>query len=209
MGSAPTDRLIWKSAMSSTVRKIAATTPLVAEVAEQIGPAQPESAEDRNLLMTFEFAKFVNVHTTDYIRMADGKAAILVTLLSANLLVLVQKAGQYIAEGHTAWRLALVLVAVLFATISLSIAIHVIRPRTFQNAKKGHLFWEDITAQDKAIYAESFQQMKVTEICRELGDHNHNLANSAIRKFKWLRIGFVMAMVSVGFSAAIILLTSA
>ena len=187
--------------MSSAIRKIAATTPLVGEIAP--------SPDDQNQMMTFEFAKFVNVHTTDYIRMADAKAAILVTLLSANLLVLVQKAGQYIAEGHAAWRLTLVLVAVLYATISLSIAIHVIRPRTFQNAKKGHLFWEDITAQDKTVYAESFQRMSVGEICRELGDHNHNLANSAIRKFKWLRIGFVMAMISVGFSAAIILLTSA
>jgi hypothetical protein len=195
--------------MSSAPHKIAATTPLVSE---QMGPAKPEvreSFEERNDLMTFEFAKFVNVHTTDYIRMADAKAAILVTLLSANLLVLVQKAGQYISEGHVAWRLALVLVAVVYATISLSVAIHVIRPRTFQNAKKGHLFWEDITAQDKMIYASSFQQMNVAEICRELGEHNHNLANSAIRKFKWLRIGFVMATISVGFSAAIILLTSA
>lgn len=196
--------------MSSPIlRKVAATTPLTLapEPAPVAAPVADE-AQDRNLMMTFEFAKFVNVHTTEYIRMADAKAAILVTLLSANLLVLVQKVGQYIAEGHVAWRLSLVLVAVAFATISLAVAVNIIRPRLFQNAKAGHLFWEDISAQDKVRYANSFQQMNIAEICRELGEHNHNLASSAIRKYRWLRASFVMTLVSVCFSATIILLTS-
>ena len=46
-------------------------------------------------------------------------------------------------------------------------------------------------------------------MCRELGEHNHNLANSAIRKFGWLRVSYMLATVSVSFSAVIILLTSA
>lgn len=194
----------------SIVRKVAATTPLYL-APEPIAPAPAAAVDDadaRNLMMTFEFAKFVNVHTTDYIRLADTKAAILVTLLSANLLVLVQRAGQYIAEGHVAWRLSLVLVAVAYATISLSVAVNIIRPRLFRNAKRGHLFWEDIAGQDKAVYASSFQQMNIAEICRELGEHNHNLSQSAIRKYGWLRTSFVMALVSVCFSATIILLTS-
>jgi hypothetical protein len=172
-------------------------------------PAEEEAKPDPNGLYHFEFAKYVNTHTTDYIRMADAKAAILTTLLSANLLVLVQKAGQYIAEGHVAWRLTLVMIAVVFAMVSLGVTVNIIRPRLFRNAERSHIFWEDVAAQDKAAYAASFQGMDTDAICRELGEHNHNMAQSATRKFRWLRISFRLAIVSVCFSATIILLTSA
>lgn len=220
--------------MPTTVRKIAATTPLWLEqdapapaddaaatfgqalsaprakaVRFELPPAEGEIKADPNSLYHFEFAKYVNSHTTDYIRLADAKAAILTTLLSANLLVLVQKAGQYIAEGHVAWRLTLVMVAVVFAMVSLGVTVNIIRPRLFRNAQRSHIFWEDVAAQDKAAYAASFQGMDTDAICRELGEHNHNMAQSATRKFRWLRISFRLAIVSVCFSATIILLTSA
>ena len=189
--------------MPATSRKIAVTTPLMPEA-----PPELPTMDEPNVTMNFEFAKFVNTHTSEYIRLADTKAAILVTLLSANLLVLVQKGGQYISEGHTAWRLSLVLLACLYAVVSLGVAVNIIRPRLFRNAKQGHLFWEDISAQPKDQYARSFQRMTVGEMCYELGEHNHNLANSAIRKFRWLRVAFVMALLSVCFSATVILITS-
>lgn len=67
------------------------------------GEAKPTIAphlDEPNLGITFEYMRFLNQHTTDYIRMADAKAAILVTLLSANLLVLVQRAADAIARLH-------------------------------------------------------------------------------------------------------------
>ena len=188
--------------MPATTRRIAVTTPLMPEA-----PAAP-SMDEPNVAMNFEFAKFVNTHTSEYIRLADTKAAILITLLSANLLVLVQKGGQYISEGHTAWRLGLVVLACMYATTSLGVAVNIIRPRLFRNPRHGHLFWEDISAQPKDAYAASFQTMTVGQMCYELGEHNHNLANSAMRKFRWLRIAFVMALLSVCFSATVILITS-
>lgn len=194
---------------SPSIRKVAVTTPLFLDPEpREIEAPIADPGEERNVMMTFEFAKFVNTHTTEYIRLADTKAAILVTLLSANLLVLVQKAGQYIGEGHVAWRLGLVLLAVAYALVSLGVAVNIVRPRLFRNAKHGHLFWEDITAQDKGAYAASFQRMLPNDLCYELGEHNHNLASSAIRKYRWLRISFVMALVSICFSATIIILTS-
>lgn len=185
---------------SPATRRIAATTPLI---------ATPETeSPERNELMNFEFAKFINTHSTDYIRMADQKAAILITLLSANLLVLVQKAGQYLTEGHSPGLLFLVVLACVYCTVSLGVAVNVIRPRIFRNAQHGHVFWEDIAAQDKHTYAHSIQAMPVNTMLFELGEHNHNLAKSALRKYRWLRAGFFMALLSVASSATLILLTS-
>lgn len=179
-----------------SVHRIAATTPLI------------EAPAERNEMMTFEFAKFINTHSTDYIRMADQKAAILITLLSANLLVLVQKAGQYLSDGHSPGLLFLVVMACIYCTVSLGVAVNVIRPRIFKNAKHGHVFWEDIAAQDKHAYARGIQDLTVNGMLYELGEHNHNLAKSAMRKYRWLRAGFFMALISVASSATLILLTS-
>lgn len=155
-----------------------------------------------------EFAKFVNTHTNDYIRLADQKAAILITLLSANVLVLVQHAGMYIREGHTAWRLGLVIVACLYAVSSLAVAVNIIRPRLFRNAAHGHVFWEDITAVDKVAYARSLRTLSADDMLQELGQHNHNLSRTAMRKFRWLRYAFAMALTSIVLSAVVILATS-
>ena len=189
---------------TTTPRRVAVTTPLVPEATT---PPTPE-LEAPNLAMSFEFAKFVNSHTTDYIRLADYKAAILVTLLSANLLVLVQRGGEYIAQGLTAWRLGLVVAACVYALITLAVAVNTIRPRIFKNPQLGHVFWEDISAQDREAYAESFKAMRVDDLLHELGVHNHNLARTAIRKFRWLRVGFFMALTSIMASATVILWTS-
>jgi hypothetical protein len=189
--------------MSATpeIRRVAVTTPLVPEPA-------PLGLDERNPMVTFEFAKYANLHSNEYIRLADSKAAILITLLSANLLVLVQRTGEYISARHSTWHIVLVLVACLYATISLGVAINVIRPRLVTNRQPGHFFWEDVAHQDKAAYAASFEELTPRAMFRELGDHNHNLSRTAVRKYRWLRIGFFMAMVSVAFSAGVILLTS-
>lgn len=179
--------------------RVATTTPLI--------PSEPAAAAPSQAI-SFEFAKFVNQNSTDYIRMADQKAAILITLLSANLLVLVQKAGQYLTEGHSPGLLFLVVLACVYTTVSLGVAVNVIRPRLFRNAHHGHVFWEDIAAQPKEQYARGLQQIGVETMLYELGEHNHNLAKSALRKYRWLRAGFFMALLSVASSATLILLTS-
>jgi hypothetical protein len=188
--------------MSATpTRRVAITTPLVPEAVEA-------ALDERNPMVTFEFAKYANLHSNEYIRLADSKAAILITLLSANLLVLVQRAGEYITGHHSTWHIVLVLVACLFATTSLAVAINVIRPRLVSNANPGHFFWDDVASVEKSVYAESFQALTPRVMFRELGEHNHNLSMSAIRKFRWLRIGFGLVLLSVMFSASVILLTS-
>lgn len=69
------------------------------------------------------------------------------------------------------------------------------------------VLWEDIAAQDKVRYAASLGRMEVSAIFAELGEHNHNLANSAIRKFRWLRLGFRMALVAIALSAGVIVVS--
>ena len=103
---------------------------------------------------------------------------------------------------------ALLIGGCLYATLSLAVAINTIRPRLFRNASHGHIFWEDITAQKKEDYAHGLQHLRVGEIYRELGEHNHNLANTALRKFRWLRVGFLMALTSIVLSAILILFTN-
>jgi hypothetical protein len=164
--------------------------------------------DNPDLMLTFQYMRFLNQHTMDYIRMADAKAAVLITLLSANLLVLVQRAADAIARLHQEGTVFLILGAIAFATMSLAVAINVIRPRLFRNHHQGHIFWEDIVAQSKADYAASFPGITGKDILRELGEHNHNLASSALRKFRWLRLGFYLALVSIVTSASIILLTT-
>jgi hypothetical protein len=171
-------------------------------------PAQAPLLDNPDLMLTFQYMRFLNQHTMDYIRMADAKAAVLITLLSANLLVLVQRAADAIARLHQEGTVFLILGAIAFATMSLAVAINVIRPRLFRNYHQGHIFWEDIVAQSKADYAASFPGITGKDILRELGEHNHNLASSALRKFRWLRIGFYLALVSIVLSASIILLTT-
>lgn len=182
------------------LRQVPATRPLV--------EPEPEPASDQRRMMAFEFAKFANQHSTDYIRMADYKAAILVTLLSGNLLVLVQRGGEYIGQGFTGWRLALVVAACVYAVATLAVAINTLRPRVFRNAERGHLFWEDIQAQDKGTYARSLEHLSVETMMVELGEHNHNLSRSAVRKYRWLRTGYFMGLTSIAMSAAVILWTS-
>lgn len=175
----------------------------------RVPAAPPEaSSAELNPMMTLEFAKFANSHTTEYIRLADAKAGILITLLSANLLVLIQRGGEYIAEGHTAWRLALVLCASLYALASLAVAVNIIRPRLFRNASSGHLFWEDVASQDKERYASTLPALTTETMFRQLGEHHHNLARAALRKYRWLRVAFLMAVGSIAISASVILVTS-
>ena len=83
-----------------------------------------------------------------------------------------------------------------------------IRPRLYRNSTHGHIFWEDIAATPKQAYAGSFPSLTGEEIVRELGEHNHNMACSAHRKFRWLRAGFYLALTSIVFSATIILFTT-
>ena len=171
--------------------------------------AEQMHIEEYSQTLTFEYARFVNQNTTDYIRMADSKAAILITLLSANLLVLVQRTAESVAQLHNhTTTMALLIGGCLYATMSLAIAINTIRPRLFRNASQGHIFWEDIAAQTKSQYAHGLQHLRVGEIYRELGEHNHNLANAALRKFRWLRVGFLMALTSIVLSAILILFTN-
>lgn len=99
------------------------------------------------------------------------------------------------------------MLAIVYCLSSLAVAINVIRPRLFRNSTHGHIFWEDIAASDKRAYAESFPSLTAAEIVRELGDHNHNMASSAHRKFRWLRTGFYLALSSICFSAIVILFT--
>ncbi len=175
------------------------------------GEAKPTIApqlDEPHLGITFEYMRFLNQHTTDYIRMADAKAAILVTLLSANLLVLVQRAADAIARLHNPGGVFVIVLAIVYCLSSLAVAINVIRPRLFRNSTHGHIFWEDIAASDKRAYAESFPSLTAAEIVRELGDHNHNMASSAHRKFRWLRTGFYLALSSICFSAIVILFTT-
>lgn len=181
-------------------RRVRATSPLV--------EPEPEPASDQRRMMAFEFAKFANQHSTDYIRMADYKAAILVTLLSGNLLVLVQRGGAFIGQGYTGWRLALVVAACVYAVVTLAVAINTLRPRVFRNAAHGHLFWEDIQAHDKATYGKSLEHLSIETMMYELGEHNHNLSRSAVRKYRWLRTGYFMGLTSIALSAAVILWTS-
>lgn len=175
-------------------------------------PADPAAdqlqVDEYSQALTFEYARFVNQNTTDYIRMADSKAAILITLLSANLLVLVQRTAESVVQLHNKTTIGLLLAGCILATCSLAVAINTIRPRLFRNASHGHIFWEDIAAQSKQQYANGIQHLRVGEIYRELGEHNHNLANSALRKYRCLRIGFTMAMLSIVASAILILFTN-
>jgi hypothetical protein len=158
--------------------------------------------------LTFEYARFVNQNTTDYIRMADSKAAILITLLSANVLVLVQRTAESVAQLHNHTTMALLIGGCLYATVSLAVAINTIRPRLYRNTSVGHIFWEDIAAKTKSQYAHGLQHLRVGDIYRELGEHNHNLANTALRKYRWLRVGFLMALTSIVLSAILILFTN-
>lgn len=171
-------------------------------------PTEAPHLDEPSLPMTFEYMRFLNQHTMDYIRLADTKAAVLITLLSANLLVLVQRAADAIAHLHNPGTIFLIVAAILYCLGSLAVAVNVIRPRLFRNHTQGHIFWEDIAAQDKVAYAASFPRLTGGDILRELGDHNHNMASSAHRKFRWLRAGFYLALSSIMFSATIILFTT-
>lgn len=174
----------------------------------ELPPAKAPLLDNPDLMLTFQYMRFLNQHTMDYIRMADAKAAVLITLLSANLLVLVQRAADAIARLQESWTVFLIVGAIGFATISLAVAVNVIRPRLFRNHHQGHIFWEDIVAHEKSDYAASFPSLTGKDILRELAEHNHNLASSALRKFRWLRIGFYLALLSIVISASLILLTT-
>lgn len=188
---------------------MAAVDPLPEATSEQRVPQAPAAGPTpENATLTLEFAKFASQHTTEYIRLADMKASILTTLLSANLFVLVQRGSGHIAAGHTGWRLWLIVAACLYATVTLVVVVNIIRPRLFRNAERGYLFWEDIASHPKPDYASGLQNIEISEMIRQLGEHNHNLSRSALRKFKWLRVGFRMALVSIALSAILILVTS-
>ena len=188
--------------MDSGSSILRSTIPVVDPAAEQL------HVDEYSQILTFEYARFVNQNTTEFIRMADTKAAVLITLLSANVLVLVQRTAESMAQIHDKHASAALIAGCVYATASLAVAINTIRPRLFQNLTRGHIFWEDIAIKDKASYAHGLQHLRVGEIYRELGEHNHNLANTALRKFRWLRLGFFMATTSIVASAMLILLTN-
>lgn len=183
--------------------RLIATTPLSADPA-----ADQLHVDEYSQGLTFEYARFVNQNTTDYIRLADSKAAMLITLLSANVLVLVQRTAESVSQLHNHTTAAWLIFGCLYATVSLAVALNIVRPRLYRNAKHGHIFWEDIAKRPKDDYAHGLQHLRVGEIYRELAEHNHNLASTAFRKYRWLRAGFLMALTSIVLSAVLILFTN-
>jgi hypothetical protein len=164
-----------------------------------------------NDVILFEFVKFVSAHSLDTIRLADTKAATLITLLSANLLILVQRGGTLLAQPQLTNHFGLwcLLAATICVLISLGCAINIIRSRIQEKPEPGLVYWADVHTREIGDYQNKFLNLSNEDITHELSSHNYVLASIAARKYWWVRLSFLLTFFSIALSAVVILLTGA
>lgn len=140
--------------------------------------------------MNFEFVRFINQYLSEYIRLADTKAAVMLGTLGVLLGVLIGR-----LEGHQ-FGPDLPSLAIVLTVAALLVQATVIWPRTGFRRKEGLIFWENIASRDQDSYRQDVTSVGEARIMAELANQAHSLGCTADRKYRYLRWAVALAVLA-------------
>jgi hypothetical protein len=148
-------------------------------------PAAPDAAQERAL-------DFVHTSALQHVVLADRKAGVLVTFLSAALVFLFTRMPAPVWPPAPAAALWLVTVALLVAAGAL--AFLVVLPRVRRDGPPGVLFWGTVAKHPRsADYLATMCAKSPDELARAKAAHCHQLSQICARKFHLLRWALLLA----------------
>jgi hypothetical protein len=149
------------------------------------GDPVPDAAQERAL-------DFVHASALQHVVLADRKAGILVTFLSAALVFLFTRTPALVWPLAPTAALWLVTVALLVAASAL--AFLVVLPRVRRGGPPGVLFWGTVAEHARpADYLASVCAKSPEALARGKAAHVHQLAQICARKFRLLRAALILA----------------
>lgn len=135
--------------------------------------------------------RFVNLYLTDYIRVADSKATVMLGVVGALLAAVLAQSSHPHAKGIWVYY-----ASVIITIVAIVVQILVIWPRTEFKRRKGLIFWDNISAHDQDDYRQKVSEIDEAGIVIELANQAHNLASTASRKYRILRWAVVFGVVA-------------
>jgi len=168
-----------------------------------------ESQENELNTARARYAKDVNSYVSDYIRFADVKVGVVLTLSLAMVGVIVKAAPTIsVAAAHTlvgqATFLALAWATAATAALTLIFCALALKPRT-QKILSLNSF-PDIAAIDEIQYIAKLRALDEEQIVAHIASHTWSLSKIAVQKYRY--VGFatwaLLVLVLVGFAAAIV-----
>jgi hypothetical protein len=175
---------------------------------ERVAPPPPAKDEDNGVL-----AEFIHQYLRSYIALADQKAAVLFTAVSAVLAYLAGKGALQPLEFSSSratvtWSVCFGLLASLDLILSATLAIAVISPRLTPGppSMKGLIFWEDICSHDSAVnYASAFKGLSKAQAAEQMQMNCYVLARICRKKYRTLNYAIWFA--TAGFALSVVYIT--
>lgn len=159
-----------------------------------------------------EFAKSTNSYITDYIKFADVKAGVLLTvsgLLAGGLGKLSLSIFELLKNRDNYWYLAIAIIIMLWVGVSLLctlwMSLKALKPDTRRDEASLHSFLH-IAECYKENYTQSFMELSCDEIVSHFCSHNLTLSHIANAKYNdlryavsWLRSSIIAVFILGGF----------
>ena len=159
-----------------------------------------------------EFAKSTNSYITDYIKFADVKASVLLTvsgLLAGGLGKLSLGIFELLKNRDNCWCLVIAIIIILSVGIclfgTLWMSLKALKPDTKRGEPSLHSF-PDIAERYKNNYTLSFMELSCDEIVSHFCSHNLTLSRIANAKYNdiryavsWLRLSIIAVFILGGF----------
>jgi Family of unknown function (DUF5706) len=156
----------------------------------------------------------VHKYTNDYIRFADTKAAFMVAVSTALIGTLVsssvfdssfhQNLCHWTVYRWSAWGGLLLLICSLLS------GVMVIRPRLWNKANPGYIFWNSVVAhRTPERFAVALGKLSAADRTRQVSDHLFILARIAERKYTLVAFGLLSGTIGGLLTGAVLLLRRA
>ena len=155
-----------------------------------------------------EFGRNNNNYLNEYIRFADTKAGILLAIEGGFLVKLSDNWSKILSNisggkdltpiFSIELQLTLLVIATIIMLLSTIATLWVIIPRLGEKSKRGYIFWENIAEFPSAKkYVEEVFELSKKELDSILLEQNYYLARTAKRKYRVLRLAFILGSIAI------------
>lgn len=169
-------------------------------------------AEYESTMKNFDFAKHINEYLNSYIRLADTKAGVIIALSIGFITLLINQNiieflyAEYLNTLIKMPAFYILTISLILLVLGLIFSIVVIFPRTSIKGKEGLIFWDNIKNIKKNEYIQKVLELNDKDIINCILEHNHDLAEVAGKKYRYLRLSIWIATIGLLLGLLILLL---
>lgn len=147
--------------------------------------------DDKKLL---EFSYHENIYLSDYIKTADTKASMVITLNGVVIGFVINKLRNVLSVFfQNFWFNAMLVVGGIALIFSYWFTLRLIFPNLSNKSGNGIIFWEDISKIELKDY---YSKVKYyANILDEMIKQNYYLAKTATRKYNLLKFSFIFSYI--------------